>query len=314
MKNKFFIITVDTECDNQWDTNALQETKNAYFIPRFQELCEAFDFYPVYLVDYVMANNQFLCNYLKQKRDEKKCEIGMHLHAWNTPPFCDLDSKKGFGRPFLIEYPRDIMESKIKNLKELLHIKFGDSVFSHRAGRWMIDETYIELLEEFGILIDCSITPSINWKSTRGAYRKGQNYSRFKPVPFYPKDSKLLEVPMTIEKARVYKNESEKSFLKRIIKQLYFFFFGKKIWVRLSSQTIDETIKAIRVSEKRKRQYIEFMIHSSELMPGGSPYYKTEADIDNLYIKLNELFSFLRKKNYFGITLSDFKKQYDSDR
>ena len=44
MEKKFFIITIDTESDNQWDSSKNQTTENARFIPRFQELCEKYGF------------------------------------------------------------------------------------------------------------------------------------------------------------------------------------------------------------------------------------------------------------------------------
>ena len=51
-----------------------------------------------------------------------------------------------------------------------------------------------------------------------------------------------------------------------------------------------------------KLPYIMFMIHSSELMPGGSPYFKTEKAIRDLNNALEEMFGYLRKKqitNYY---------------
>ena len=65
-----FIITVDTEGDNQWSIYNGQSitTENANFIPRFQEMCEGFGFKPVYLVNYEMASIDFLLDYLKKKQ------------------------------------------------------------------------------------------------------------------------------------------------------------------------------------------------------------------------------------------------------
>lgn len=90
-----FIITVDTEGDNQWSIYNGQNitTENANFIPRFQEMCEEFGFKPVYLVNYEMANNDFLMDYLKKKQKEGVCEIGTHLHSWYSPPEHKLERK-----------------------------------------------------------------------------------------------------------------------------------------------------------------------------------------------------------------------------
>ena len=44
-----------------------------------------------------------------------KCEVGIHVHAWNNPPLYYLDAKYN-GNPYLIEYPvagipREVNES-----------------------------------------------------------------------------------------------------------------------------------------------------------------------------------------------------------
>jgi hypothetical protein len=54
--------------------------------------------------------------------------------------------------------------------------------------------------------------------------------------------------------------------------------------------------------------YIMFMIHSSELMPGGSPYYQTAESIECLYYVLEELFSYL-VNSYNGVTLGEYYKE-----
>ena len=81
MNNKYFIITLDTEADNQWDYNAPITTKNTKYLPRFQELCEKYCFVPVWLTDYEMACDEDFVKYFKEKQDKGLCEIGMHLHA-----------------------------------------------------------------------------------------------------------------------------------------------------------------------------------------------------------------------------------------
>ena len=49
-----------------------------------------------------------------------------------------------------------------------------------------------------------------------------------------------------------------------------------------------------------------FMIHSSELMPGGSPNFKDENSIENLYIDIESIFSYAKSKGYVGITLREY--------
>ena len=48
-----------------------------------------------------------------------------------------------------------------------------------------------------------------------------------------------------------------------------------------------------------------FMLHSSELMPNGSPTFSTDKEIEKLYKDLDRLFKYLDKK-YIGQTLIDY--------
>ena len=84
--SKKFIITIDTEGDGQWNPEAPCSTANAKYIPRFQELSEKYGFYPTWLTNYEMVNDQFYVEYMQDCLKRNTCEIGMHLHAWNNPP------------------------------------------------------------------------------------------------------------------------------------------------------------------------------------------------------------------------------------
>jgi hypothetical protein len=47
------------------------------------------------------------------------------------------------------------------------------------------------------------------------------------------------------------------------------------------------------------------MFHSSELMPGGSPYWKNENEIGILYKLLEEFFSWLNAEHIESITMEE---------
>lgn len=290
--NKSFVITIDTESDNQWNVKNSQETKNALFIPRFQELCEKYQFKPVYLVDFSMANDEFLVEYLNERSKKGMCEIGMHLHAWDTPPFCDLDTKKGT-RPYLIEYSYEFMEKKIQRLDDLLRQKFDYDIISHRAGRWAMNETYFSLLHKYGYKVDCSYTPGIDWSNVIGATRGGTDYSKATPDPWIHSMTGILEVPATVRKIRYMNRFSAKEIAKYVI--------GRNVWLR---PALYKNYEMERIIALNTTNINEFMMHSSELMPGGSPYFVTEEDVERLYERLDEFFAFVRK-SHEGKTLSD---------
>jgi hypothetical protein len=62
-------------------------------------------------------------------------------------------------------------------------------------------------------------------------------------------------------------------------------------------------------ARRRQLDYIEFMLHSSELMPGGSPTFPTAGDIEQLYKNLETLFDEAAGWSR-GATLSEFHEWF----
>ena len=299
---KRFVITIDTESDNQWNCTNTQKTENAHYIPRFQELCESYGFKPTYLVDYTMGADEFLVKYLKTLNLSDKCEVGMHLHAWDTPPKHEMDLSIS-GRPYLIEYPEEVMENKIEAITRSLEEQFESKMASHRAGRWATNLLYLRLLERYGYRIDCSFTPGIDWSKQKGHAVGGTNYQSENAIIHRINEcNKLIEVPLTIGKIRT-KHISMNSGIKNFLKTAYQSIFGKRVWVRPSISNIEDILQLVSDISNEDSEYIEFMMHSSEFMPGGSPYYKTQEDINRLYSMLDILFQRITTLNYEGSTL-----------
>lgn len=303
---KYFIITIDTEGDNLWQYNKGQEitTENTLYIPRFQMLCEKYGFKPVWLTNYEMVCDDRFVEYLKPKCEAGLCEIGIHIHAWNNPPFYQLDSVYN-GNSYLIEYPYDIMRAKFNITYNLLKEKFGIEVKSHRAGRWAMNESYFNLLKEFGIQVDCSFTPGVSWENTPGETIMGIDYSC---VPKnYHNVHGILELPMTIRRVRYSKAGSIKNRLKTLL-------FGKNVWLRPATSTAKEMIDLCKiVQSERDVDYLELMLHSSELMPNGSPYFKDDKSIERLYQTLEEVFSYVSSMGYVGITMVDYYNRVEKN-
>lgn len=296
---KYFIITVDTEGDNLWNykKNQLIKTENSLYLPRFQELCEKYAYKPVWLTNYEMVCDQRYVDFIKPKMEQGLCEVGIHVHAWNNPPMHQLEAKYS-GNPYLIEYPDDIMRQKFSVTYNLIEEKFGIKVKSHRAGRWAMDNRYFSLLNEYNVAVDCSHTPGVSWTKTCGETIYGPDYSK---VPLAPsRINGILEVPMTIKQTHI----SQRGSIKHKIKVLI---FGEQIWLRPASSTADEMKALIRkICMDKKIDYLEFMIHSSELMPGGSPYFPDTDSVERLYSTMEIVFDYVKQLGYLGVTLFEY--------
>ncbi|WP_029201384.1 hypothetical protein [Oribacterium sp. NK2B42] len=304
--DKSFLITIDTEGDNIWnwqDGNEIS-TENSAYLPRFQALCEKYNFKPTYLTNYEMACEERFVELAADALGKGACEIGMHLHAYNNPPFFPLSvtQKKNF--PYLIEYPEEIIDEKIKRLNDLLIEKFGITPRSHRAGRWALNDSYLRLLKKHGYRFDCSVTPGVDWSGAKGSTEgsKGSDYTKCMNTPYYISEG-MLEIPVTIKRIhKSFLNIDSPQNMARIIKHHV---LGQQVWLRPNGNNIKEISALLEKEKKTNSGYLMFMLHSSELMPGGSPTFHSPKDIEVLYEHIEMIFM-SAKQFCDGKTLTEY--------
>lgn len=311
---KKFLISIDTEGDDlwRWEIGTPIKTENAKYLPRFQELCDRYGFKPTYLTNYEMACDSFFADFAGKASREGRCEIGMHLHAWNCPPDYELAVRTDVapGAPYLIEYPEEVMEQKIDFMTKLLTERFGASPVTHRAGRWAMDRTYFRLLEKYGYRFDCSATPGKSWAHAPGQSENsyGTDYTKSLIFPHYAEGTGILEIPVTVrEDHRLRHNPGEG--VRKTVRNHYRAVKGQgKLWLRPDGRNLEDMLYLSDVVAKgRKDDYLMFMLHSSEFMPGGSPKFPTEASIEKLYEDLSVLFEHIAA-SFEGMTIGQYGK------
>ena len=281
---KKFIVTVDTEGDNLWAWKPGEKItiENNRYIPRFQNLCEKYGFCPVYLINNEMTEPDDFCTFLRKKTSERKCEVGMHLHAWNTQPEYALE-KKYNGLPYITEYPEEIVYKKHFYLKRKIEDRLDVSPVSYRAGRWATNMNLFKVLGQLGFSVDCSVTPGISWSNCEGMTIQGGNDYRAACNKPYRISENIIEVPLTSAKFRTFYGRSIKQLIKNFV-------FGVDGILRPAVVSLEIMKRTVLHVEKEDNGYLEFMIHSSELMPGGSPYFKSEEEIEEMYNAMESLF------------------------
>jgi len=216
-------------------------------------------------------------------------------------------------------------------LTALLENNFETKIISHRAGRWAMNETYMILLEKYGYKVDCSVTPGISWVSSPSIPngRGGSGYTKFPNYPYYPSyrdigkegNMKVLELPVTILKNPVFNNTICGLFNKmpELIKKTKFLnalIARQHLWIRPRGNNLIKMIKTADSSIKTKEDnanYIQFMLHSSEMTAGTNPKFKDEDDIDKLYKDMEILFKHLSKK-CVGMTLGEYQQLHNCEK
>jgi hypothetical protein len=322
------ILTIDTEADDQWDRSRRDlSTENLEFIPRFQDLCNRYGLKPTYLCTWeTVEDSRF--ESLLDYQEAGLAEIGAHLHPWTTPPM--EGAQNGLDRGAFGAYPSEldaaVFSEKLGLLTDRIHQRTGVKPRSYRAGRWGFSAEQIPILISFGYVVDCSITPLVSWKHVRGAVEWGPDFRAAPQGPYFldpndvcqAGDSQLLEVPMTILFTRASLAGSKR------LQDLYFRFRrrlpGKAMnkllgldprWFRPYPGMSSEQLKSVyEAARDAGLPAVEMMLHSSELMPGGSPYHPDEAAVERLHEKLENVFGYLRDEGCRGTTLTEFAHDY----
>ncbi len=308
---KKFLISIDTEGDNLWTWRQGQPitTENAKYLQRFQSLCDEYGFQPTYLTNYEMASSPDFVSFAKKAIKENRCSVGAHLHAWNNPPqFALSHLLKNPAAPYLIEYPEEVMEQKLAYLTAFLSDVFEMPILSHRAGRWAMNDTYFGLLEKYGYTVDCSVTPRMDWSGNVGATvgSQGSDYSHYPKTSYLVKNTKkLLEVPVTVLKTKRFFTGDAPSLLQKA-KQVYRGLRGRTVWLRPTGHNLNQMLWMVdKVAGEKTLDYVMFMLHSSEFMPGGSPTFQTQEQIERLYRHLQIVFARASKK-FEGATIESY--------
>lgn len=317
----FFLITIDTEGDNLWAAPREITARNAAFLPRFQTLCEKYGLKPTYLTNYEMAASPEFREFARDVLARRTAEVGMHLHAWNSPPVQPLTDDDYRHQPYLIEYPAQLIREKVGFLTKLLEDTFGVKMTSHRAGRWSMNAVYARILVEHGYRIDCSVTPHVSWADVKGDPNQpgGTDFSRFPELPYTvdlqdisrPGNSSLLELPMTVvpSEHQALRKIGERLPRRSLPARVWNRLFPPVHWLRPNGRNLGQMFQILERTLRERRPYAEFMLHSSEFMPGGSPTYRTPESIEALYRDLEQLFS-RAAAGFTGATLSDFQQSY----
>lgn len=308
-----FLLTVDTEEEGLWGGNYKRHDEysvnNIDYLPSFQEFCNRLGIHPTYFIDYPVVVNKKSNQLIKELVKNNPCEIGTHLHPWCNPPYDeDLNARNSYTN----NLPVELQFKKLRFLTESIESNIGTRPVSYRAGRYGFDETSISMLEELNYQIDSSVVP----------YRKNgiEDEPSFSFVDLNPYflsyndvcvagKSKILEVPITVEFTKKAPKAFKKVYpslpnvgIRRFLRKTLDF---DLIWLRPSYSTVPAMIKLIDNVISNGASVLNMMFHSTELMPGASPYNQTTEDVERFLEKIQKVVVHIKEHysiNFITIT------------
>ncbi len=280
-----FLLGVDTEADDQWTVEGRTRlsVKNASCLPRLQALCDRLGVRPSYLVTHEMATKPEAADVLRGLLAGGACEIGAHLHPSSSPPYRRDDIVAG---RYPNQLPDDLLGMQMRELTEAIEAQLGARPASYRAGRHGFDARGLGHLAALGYVVDTSVDPLFNETRIGGPKFAGATVSPYSPDPddiLRPGRSPVLEVPVSAATLPLLPKRLEAVYAslrpprwRGPLKRLGL----RPAWLRPSYSPVPDAIALADALVARGVPTLNMLFHSSELLPGGSPYHRDAASVD----------------------------------
>ncbi len=308
-------VTIDVEEEGLFSGNYVEHDASARNIPELERLDGVFresGIRPTLLVSYQAirdANNQEV---LLTLRDRWRGEIGAHLHHWNTPPIVELPYRQPVHSELM---PVDLLEAKLNTLLDALKAMGADPV-SFRMGRFNLGPKMFSVLERSPICTDSSIAPMRKEPA-------GPDHLAAPTCPYFPDsgcptsvgDSRIIEVPITLVPFNLKLREVLLHIEKQgLISDTAIGWLSRNV-LALSTQPMAMGLgrlkAAARLHRLRGGEVLTVYFHSSELIPGGCPRHRSDADVERFVEKLRQYFNWLRKGMVSdSLTLSEVREMF----
>ena len=295
------IVTIDTEEEGLWSGRFSADeypVHNIRGIPVFQRLCDDLGIAPTYLINSPIIEDDYARQTLGDILHSQRCEIGTHIHPWNTPPRAGEYSAHD---SYLCNLPLHVQRAKLRVVTEQIRQGFDINPTSFRAGRYGLDRRGAQILFELGYQVDSSVCPYTDYSCDGGP--------DFRGAPCHPywvgeqliqpaATGDILEVPVSFGF-----NRTNFDLAFRIHERL-----TQPRWRRLRLNGICDRLgllQKIKFSPEKgdaprllrlARAYAEnrlpclvMMFHSSSLVPGNTPYVTTEQALARFLAVIREV-------------------------
>jgi hypothetical protein len=295
----YLLVGIDTEGDNQWDAEARrnQRFENIYALPQLHALFSRQGVRPTYVITHPVAVDPRSAEVLRGLVAGEDCEIGAHHHAWETPPCTPADIQR---HPYASALPRPQFEGQLASLTAAIASAVGTRPVSYRSGRFGFSSEHVAALEAEGYLVESSVAPLFS-----ELHKGGPEFVEAPLTPYFlaydsatrPGTSNLLEVPVSAALNRrlprtlqyAYARAPRPYMTRRALRALGLL---RLRWLRPSYSSLEDMITLARDLARAGEPVLNLLFHSSEAIVGGSPYNRTQAELDAFLDRLGRFLEF----------------------
>src|SRR3990170_294316 len=312
----YLAITIDVEEDNWSSYDSSPVLSNIPKLLELQKLSDSYEVKPTYLITYPVVSDRNSVSILRKILEDDGCEIGAHLHPWNTPPY---DEEKTVENTMLYNLEKDIQYRKMESLHEKIVENFGMEPVTFRSGRWGFGPAVAENMHKLGYKVDTSVSPYISWEKCHGP-----DFSDRSPMPQllymdYDKNpgAYILEVPATIGFLQgnfelcnsIYRKISGSKLkyfrLRGILDRLNLL---NKVWLSPEPDSAESMIRLAETMMKKNYQILNMFFHSPSLRHGLTHFTRTREEETELIRRIEKFLEFAKASNIKSIKLSESLK------
>lgn len=316
---KFLVITIDVEpdCSAGWrysDPLTFRGVSTG-IAKLLHPLFSEFEVVPTYLINNVVLEDGPSVEILRHLPGSY--ELGAHLHPEFIEPerrFPDYAGKKGEANCCF--YPPEIESAKIGSITELFEKAIGYRPTSFRAGRYSAGSNTMKSLHRYGYLVDTSLTPHVRWDDATREQPVDFTHAPEQPYFMAEKDilsadpnGPVLQVPISIA---LKKRNPLREIVSSGAGLIHPYRRTRAVWLRpfysSSAQMIGIARQYLRTYRHSDIVVLNMMFHNVEVIPGLSPYTRTENESRIYLQQLKDFFTFCRQEHFSGVGLSALYK------
>lgn len=312
------LVAIDTEGDNQWDAAARRDQKfeNLYALGRLHEFFERHGVRPTYVITHPVATDGRSAQVLRGLLARETCEVGAHHHAWETPPFSPEDVAR---HPYALSLPLSQFDAQLASLTQAIESGVGVQPVSYRSGRFGFSAAHVSSLERAGYLVDSSVAPLFY-----EAHKHGPDFVGAPLTPYFlaydnatqAGSSNVIELPISAALNRRVPEVMQRWYARApwnytTKRALRLARIAHVRWLRPSYSSADDMIALARQIVRQNVPILNLLFHSSEAIVGGSPYNRTQGELDAFYERLGRALTYCVKDlGAEPLTFAEYRERF----
>lgn len=306
------LLTVDTEEEFDWDAPFTPNEHGLDHVGRlakFQQFCEGIGVLPVYLIDWPVATSPLAIEILGEAVKSGMAEIGIQLHPWVNPPH---EEQVNSFNSYAGNLPPELEREKFLRLRDKIAENFSTDPMIYRAGRYGLGPASVGMLRDAGIAIDSSVRSKFDYRPGHGP-----DYTKAPLVPYWLDEQQgVLELPLTSVFWGVLRRQGDLlqplvgryPHLGGVLSRLSLL---ERIPLTPEGVSAEEALRGIDIALDDALPLLVLSFHSPSLVPGNTPYVRTEEDLDRFYEWWRTIYAYLEKRGVRPTSVAEIIKSVE---